>query len=49
MHVVHVVQEKLAQQLRATSLASLDGGQISDWVTKLRTMAEAVTPPRPVG
>eukprot|EP00435_Cladocopium_sp_Y103_P030866 s2573_g7.t1 len=44
---ISLALEKLAQQLRATSLASLDGGQISDWVTKLRTMAEAVTPPRP--
>lgn len=44
---ISLALEKLAQQLRATSLASLDGGQISDWVTKLRTMAEAVPPPRP--
>jgi len=38
--------ERLAQQLRAISLASLGRSDIPSWVSKLRSMADTLTPPR---
>ena len=46
---LYVQKERLAQQLRAMSLASLGRSDIPSWVSKLRSMADTLTPPRQFG